>query len=99
VHTTTTAKQLGDCQVYIYPHLSPTPQLSTDQSDKETIHTALLAQIEMLESENASLKASLAERRYFRIKDVLHDDKLAFLHRVYIFCSIQIILKIFGTNY
>jgi len=58
VHTTTTAEQLGDCQVYNLPspqQMSPTPQLSIDQSDKETIHTALLAHIEMLESENASL--------------------------------------------
>jgi len=78
VHTTTTAEQLGDCQVYNLP--SPqqmsTTQFSVDQSTTETIHTALLARIEMLESENASLRASLAERKYFRIEDIQHSNKL-----------------------
>jgi len=30
----------------------------------------------MLVSENARLKASLAERKFFRIEDIQHDDKL-----------------------
>jgi len=72
-------KLLGDCQVYNLPspqQMSPTSQLSFDQCTKETVHTALLARIEILESENASLKASLTERKYFRFEDIQHSDKL-----------------------
>ena len=67
VHTTTRAEQLGNCQVYNLPsphQMSPTP----------------LAHIEMLETENASLKVSLAERRY-----PARWQTWKFPHRLYIF--------------
>ena len=50
--------------------------MSLGLSDINTVHTALLTCIEMLVSENASLKAFLAERKFFWIEDIQHDDKL-----------------------
>ena len=39
------------------------------------IHTALLARIEFLESENAILKETPKAKQYFRIEDIQDDDK------------------------
>ena len=54
-----------------------------DPSDSDaqiTINAALLARVEVLESENQHLKVKLqilsSERRGFRVEDIVHDDNL-----------------------
>ena len=52
----------------------------SDSDAQITINTALLARVEVLESDNQHLKAKLqmlsSERREFRMKDIAHDDNL-----------------------
>ena len=59
-----------------------TSQLPSTSSSKDdaylTVNAALMAKIEMLESENAALKqkVSTTEKAPFRLEDVMHDDNL-----------------------
>lgn len=61
-----------------------------------TINTALLARVEVLESENQQLKVKLqmlsSERRGFRVEDIAHDDNLV---RLYTGFSSYVILLAF----
>lgn len=70
-----------------------TPQLSS--SDTQVINRALLARIELLEAQNAQLKAETRQqvRPHFRMEDVQNDDKL---FRFYTgFASFSIFLAFF----
>ena len=58
----------------LQPDVPSRPGMST--STDKVVEAALLARIEMLESDNARLKGSQAKRIFFRIEDILGDDKL-----------------------
>ena len=52
---------------------------SGDNQDSVLVNRALLARVEMLESENDPLQRTAAAKReghHFRIEDIQHDDKL-----------------------
>lgn len=60
----------------------PTPSTSNTDEDRRdlqiTVNAALMARIEVLEHENASLKRSLeaSSKKPFRLEDIAHDDRL-----------------------
>ena len=57
---------------------------STNEEDQVTsqidVHTALLARIELLESENKSLKVAPNKKHHFCIEDIQHDDKMVLFY-------------------
>ena len=57
---------------------------SEDPSTDSLVNTSLLARIEMLESENAQLKAQGSNKRYFRIEDIQNDDKMVRFYTLFV---------------
>ena len=57
------------------------------------VHTALLARVEFLESQNALLRKQNAEMQsspnFFRIEQIHQDDKLVFLYRICVVQSVE----------
>ena len=49
---------------------------STRSNDHKCNEKSLLARIEMLQAENASLKKKMNDKSHFRVEDIQHDDKL-----------------------
>ena len=74
VQTVAVGEQLhSDYIVHELPSCSTPPRSA---SEKSIVDRALLARIEVLEAENSSLRAKAADKKYFRVKDIQHDDKL-----------------------
>lgn len=62
-------------------HELPGEKESSESSSTVLVNRALLARIEMLEAENMRLKEGESkEKKYFRIEDIQHDDKLVSLY-------------------
>ena len=62
----------------VSPMVTSPHEVDIDQQESSTetiVHTALLARIEMLESDNIQLKQKSKEKHFFRIEDIQDDDK------------------------
>ena len=85
----------SDFCVHELPSTDSQAKCTFDSSDRNVISEALLARIKVLEAENKKLREKQKERKYFRLEDIQHDDKLVSFYTGFVSFGILLSFSIF----